>query len=105
MHTKLAELGIRRRGWTKEEYYRLADLGFFRGQRVEVIEGQLMVFSPQRTPHATAIACMTQVLPPLFAVGHHVRVQLPMDLGQTTEPEPDVAVVIGDPRAYSQQHP
>ncbi|MDQ3064450.1 MAG: hypothetical protein M3R14_16535, partial [Acidobacteriota bacterium] len=29
--------------WNKDEYYRLADLGFFNGKRVELIEGEIFV--------------------------------------------------------------
>ena len=29
--------------WNKDEYYRLSDLGFFNGKRVELIEGEIFV--------------------------------------------------------------
>jgi len=41
------------------------------------------------------------------AFGPHccVRCQLPLDLGQPTEPEPDVAVVVGGWRQFLAAHP
>ena len=35
MSTVQRRQGVRPRRWTKEEYYRLGELGFFDGQRVE----------------------------------------------------------------------
>ena len=37
--------------WTREEYYRIAELGLFRGQRAELIDGEIMVLSPQGPSH------------------------------------------------------
>jgi Uma2 family endonuclease len=104
MRTKTRS-ATRPRRWTKKEYYRLGELGFFHGQRVELIEGRLMVQSPQKSLHACAIDLLTEILPPLLPSGHRFRVQLPIDLGQTTEPEPDIAVVQGTRRQYRAAHP
>jgi Uma2 family endonuclease len=97
--------GVRPRRWTKEEYYRLGELGFFRGQRVELIEGRLMVHSPQKFLHSEVVDAVDDVLGRLFGTGYLVRCQLPIDLGQTLEPEPDVAVVGGTRWQYLHAHP
>jgi Uma2 family endonuclease len=97
--------GVRGRRWTKREYYRLGELGFFDGQRVELIEGRLMVHSPQNSLHATTVHQVTDLLRAAFVTGHLVRSQFPLDLGQTTEPEPDVAVVVGSLQQYRDAHP
>jgi Uma2 family endonuclease len=91
--------------WTKEEYYRLGELGFFRGRRVELIGGMLMVLSPQGAPHGAVLAHVARILEQVFASGCHVRWQLPLDLGATSEPEPDIAVVVGQPLDYLNGHP
>src|SRR5687768_16534816 len=104
MHTRLRSAGVHRRGWTKKEYYRLGELGFFHGQRVELIEGQLMVFSPQNALHANTVLRVSSLLQGVFQTGHHVRPQVPLDLGQTTEPEPDIAVVAGTLDQVGQTH-
>jgi Uma2 family endonuclease len=93
------------RRWTKAEYYRLGELGFFHGQRVELIEGRLMVQSPQKSLHACAVSLIDKLLQPLLPDGTILRVQLPLDIGQTTEPEPDFAVVVGTGRQYKAAHP
>jgi Uma2 family endonuclease len=96
---------VRSRHWSKREYHRLGELGFFRGQRVELIEGRLMVHSPQNPPHSAGVDRVAEVLRGVFTSGYWVRMQLPLDLGQTTEPEPDISVVLGSRDQYAQQHP
>ena len=39
------------RKWTKDEYYQMADLGWFRDQRAELEEGEIVVLSPQKIAH------------------------------------------------------
>lgn len=97
--------GVAGRRWTKTEYYRLADLGFFHGQRVELLEGEIVVLSPQKAPHWSAVERTRVCLERAFGAGFLVRMQGPIDLGQTSEPEPDVAVVVGSVADYQAHHP
>lgn len=92
--------------WTREEYYQLAEKGFFPpGKRVELIDGVIYEMSPQKSPHATGISLVLDALRAAFPQGHHVRVQLPLALSDDSEPEPDLAVVSGTPRDYAKDHP
>jgi Uma2 family endonuclease len=91
------------RRWTREEYYRLGELGFFHGQRVELIEGEIMVLSPQNWPHTLTVARVGRALERILGAGFWVRMQFPLNLG-TTDPEPDVSVVAGRLEDYS-DHP
>jgi Uma2 family endonuclease len=93
------------RTWTKEEYYRLGELGFFRGQRVELIGGTILVLDRQSPPHATVLSLVAQRLAGIFGSQTSVRQQGPLDLEATTEPEPDVAVVLGARRQHLHAHP
>ncbi len=97
--------GIQRRKFSKAEYYRMAEMGFFNGQRVELIDGEVILMSPQEAGHATAVELVVRVLERAFGEGYHVRDQKPLDLGEGQEPEPDAAVVVGSPRDYAQAHP
>jgi hypothetical protein len=47
-----SELEPRPRLWTREEYDRLGELGFFQGQRAELIDGEIMVLSPRGPSHS-----------------------------------------------------
>jgi Uma2 family endonuclease len=94
-----------KRRWTREEFHRMADLGLFEGQRAELIEGEIMVLSPQKPEHFTTTDRVTDLLRLHFGSGYHVRMQGPIDFGPHSEPEPDVAVVRGRREDYGTQHP
>lgn len=91
--------------WTREEYYRMGELGFFHGQRVELLEGEIVVLSPQKAEHYSTSFRIMELLRVAFATGHHVRLQGPIDFGQHSEPEPGLAVVVGDWSQYATHHP
>jgi Uma2 family endonuclease len=92
--------------FTRKEYYPLGDNHFFRGQRVQLIGGVILQeVSPMNPPHAVAVRLATKAAESIFTAGYDVRVQLPIDLGLISEPEPDAAVVTGSPRDYLIDHP
>ncbi len=94
----------RTKRWTRKEYYRLFDLGFFEGKRVELIEGEILEMPAMSSPHAVALGLTHEALRMAFGAGYWIRDQAPLHLGPRSEPEPDVAVVAGEPRDY-QHHP
>jgi Uma2 family endonuclease len=91
--------------WTRKEYYQLAELGFFEGKRVELIEGEIVEMSPMKQAHATAVRLIIDVLRKIFIKGYVIDSQLPLSFNGINEPEPDVAVVKGEVRDFSQSHP
>ncbi|MGH7171892.1 MAG: Uma2 family endonuclease [Gemmataceae bacterium] len=91
------------RRWTREEYYQMGDLGLFHGQRVELIEGEIMVLSPQNWPHTSTVDRVGEALRRVLGTGFWVRMQFPLNLS-TSDPEPDVSVVAGRFEDYS-DHP
>src|SRR5438477_12092996 len=94
------------RKWTREEYYRMGDLGFFQDQRVELIDGESIEMAPQNNPHAIAIGLVVDAVSAAFGKGFWIRSQMPLFLGPQSEPEPDVAIVPGSPRDYvGKDHP
>src|SRR5665213_1560406 len=93
------------RRWTKAEYYQLGELGFFHGQRVELIEGRLVVQSPQGTLHTCGVEAVARAMDALFGPTYFVRRQYPLDLGLNSEPEPDVSVVAGQYQQFRNAHP
>jgi len=96
----------RERRWTRREYDRLIELGVLHeDEPIERLAGQLVVAEPQNTPQARAIELATDALRVVFGAGPRVRVQLPLALGDDSEPEPDVAVGPGTPRAPEDHHP
>jgi Uma2 family endonuclease len=102
----MGQIGIRTRRWTRGEYDRAIEAGIFHeDERLELIAGRLIVAEPQNSPHATGIELAVDTLRAAFGSGWRVRVQLPLALGEWSEPEPDLAVVPGRARDYRDAHP
>ncbi len=91
--------------WTTDEYYKLADLGFFDGRRVELIEGEIIEMTPMNKPHATAVRKVIYVLREIFTEGYLIDSQLPMGFSKINEPEPDIAIVKGKIEDFAKSHP
>jgi Uma2 family endonuclease len=102
----MAAYEIKTRRWTRAEYDRLIELGFFQpNEPIELIGGQLMVAEPQGAAHYTAIQRTARALEAAFGSGWVVRTQGPIRLDDESEPEPDVAVVSGTAEDYRNEHP
>jgi Uma2 family endonuclease len=97
---------IEMRRWTREEYDRLVATGMFApGERVELVAGEILQMTPQGSIHATVIQLLQEELRKAFGPAFSIRPQLPIALAPDSEPEPDLAVVPGNPLAYWDAHP
>jgi Uma2 family endonuclease len=74
-------------------------------ERVELLEGDLFLVSPQGPRHSAHVTELNQRLASAYTGKAHVRVQMPLDLRPYNLPEPDLAVVRGSPRDYRDSHP
>lgn len=92
-----------RRRWTRAEYYRLGELGFFEGLKSELIDGEFVAMSPKGWPHVLACGLLAEVLSGVLPKGHFLHQQNPL-LVLGSEPEPDLAVVPGSLRDFK-DHP
>lgn len=95
----------RTKTWTREEYHRTATAGLFVGDRVELIRGEILMMSPMKPQHAVAVQLVAAALHNAVSSSYSVRVQLPIAIEEDSEPEPDVAVVLGQPRDFISSHP
>lgn len=94
------------RRWTRAEYARLIALGVFQpGERLELLDGMLVVREPQGSRHAAAIRRVLATLHRALGDAWQIDSQLPIALDDDSEPEPDVAVVPRAPDAYRDAHP
>jgi Uma2 family endonuclease len=91
--------------WTREEYYRLAEQGWFQNQRVELIDGEIYLLSPQSPQHFSSIERVRKLLEKVFGEAYWIRSQGPLLHGDYSEPEPDIAVVRGSIDDHDAQHP
>jgi Uma2 family endonuclease len=91
--------------FTRDEYYRMAEAGLFRDERVELLDGEIITMSPKLTPHAFAVNQLMYELIAKLGSTAVVRVQDPIVLNNWSEPEPDIAVCVPIPDRYKRAHP
>ena len=91
---------VQPRRWTRDEYYQLADHGYFQEQRVELIDGEIIQMPAQKDVHAIVVGLANRAMNGIFGANYWVREQLPLSLPHDSEPEPDISVVSGTPRDY-----
>jgi Uma2 family endonuclease len=93
--------------WSVADYERIVALGGFApDKRIELIEGEITEAMPQKPAHRLTLSL---ILP--IALGwcskeslYHVLCQAPIKLAQSM-PEPDIAIIMGHPRDFSDTHP
>jgi Uma2 family endonuclease len=90
--------------WTVAQFHRLGDLGLFEGTGAMLIHGEILENGPMNPPHRIALELTNEAIRRVFGRGWRICIQMPLVLGMTTDPQPDVAVIAGDPRAMS-SHP
>src|SRR5207248_4625403 len=90
---------IRLRKWTREEYWRLYELGFFTDQRVELLDGVIIQMASQYNFHAAGVSLTFNALNVIFGPGSGfwVRTQATLDLSPWSQPDPDLSVLRGTP--------
>jgi len=94
----------KKRRFTREEYYKMAEMSMFDGQRVELIDGEVIQTAPQMERHVVAIAKVARALERAISDKYWIRQQAPISVDESSEPEPDIAVVPGAPGDY-REHP
>jgi Uma2 family endonuclease len=94
------------RRFTVGEYYKMAEAGVLReNERVELIEGEIIVMSPQGPKHASSSSRATEWFILNFTGRFAVRAQMPIHLDDSSEPEPDIVLALPDENYYSDHHP
>jgi Uma2 family endonuclease len=83
----------RTKRWTREEFYLLAEQGYFRGKRVQLIDAEIIEMAPQGHPHSKMISYLTHWAVAAFGSDHLVRIQMPLNANAYSDPEPDIAII------------
>src|SRR5207247_9830386 len=92
---------VQTRRFTRAEYDRLIDQGFFEeDERIELLDGLLVVKEPQGSEHSAAVSGVGAALQRAFGPRYHVRVGARVALDDPSEPGPDLAVVCVRPFAH-----
>jgi Uma2 family endonuclease len=92
--------------WTRAEYEHIVDVGGFSpGARLELLDGEIIDMSPQKSLHASTADLIEAVLRACCPDDAYVRSQKPLALDDLSEPEPDIAIVPGTAHDYRHHHP
>lgn len=92
--------------WTRERYDQAVAAGVFTpDDKVELLEGQIVPVMSQNPPHSVATVLIAEALRSVFPTEAFVQSQAPIALSDRSEPEPDAAVIKGNPRDYRSDHP
>lgn len=78
---------------------------FSSGDRVELIEGEIIEMPPIGSPHAGTTAYLHSTLSLVFGKRAHVRAQSPVLLPPHSEPQPDLAILRHRADFYRSAHP
>ena len=81
------------RKFTVDEYFKMVEAGILQPkERVELIEGEILVIPPMEYPHSSGIMRHNRVLGRLAVERFAILVQAPLPLGGNSAPEPDRAL-------------
>ena len=85
--------GPRKRLISAHDYMRMAEIGLFEGQRVELIDGDIIAMPPMSEAHAQSVDNIHEELGEPFRGTFKIRGQNLFNAGEHGRPEPDIAVV------------
>ena len=99
-------ISIARKQFSVDQYSRMAEAGILApGDRVELIEGEIVDMSPMGSLHAACVDRLTQRFVLAFVKAVVVRVQSPVRLSDFSEPEPDFSILKPREDFYCGGHP
>jgi Uma2 family endonuclease len=91
---------------TVEHFYRMAEVGVFaEDERVELIDGEIIDVPPMGHPHAGVLDYLAKLLIRTVEPRAIVRQQLPLRLGEYSEPLPDIVIAKAREDLYMRGHP
>jgi Uma2 family endonuclease len=96
---------VRSYHWTREQFYQMGEAGLFQGQQVELIEGEILLMPAMGPLHRGMVTIIGDLLRTLFGDSYFVSSQGPFEAGRQSDPEPDIAIIRGNPRDYLLIHP
>lgn len=97
---------LSRRRFTVSEYHHMAEAGILtEDDRLELLDGEIVEMTPIGRRHAACVDRLTELFVHTFVDVALTRVQGPVQLGERTEPLPDVALLRRRPDFYASGHP
>ena len=95
-----------KRKFTVAEYYRMGEVGILRPEeRVELIDGEIIVMPPIGPNHAWSVDLDIPLFSRYAGGRFLIRIQNPIHLDDGSEPEPDISLLRLRPQGYGSAHP
>jgi Uma2 family endonuclease len=92
--------------FTVEEYHRMAEAGIFtEDDRVELVEGEVLEMAAIGRRHAGIVNRLTRIFSRGLGDRAVITVQNPVELGDRSEPEPDLSIARPRSDFYGESHP
>jgi Uma2 family endonuclease len=88
---------------TVDEFERIADS--LDDDRVELIDGYIVGRVEMKPSHVLVTELLRRAIEPMLPSDRFVREDKPIRIPDVNEPRPDIAIVHGDVRVYSNHHP
>ena len=97
---------LRRHRLTVAEYYRMAETGVLAPDaRVELIDGEIVDMAPIGSRHGSTVKRLLYLLTEGVGAEAIVAVQDPVRLGDRSEPQPDLMLLVPREDFYASAHP
>ncbi|MEZ4990549.1 MAG: Uma2 family endonuclease [Saprospiraceae bacterium] len=103
--TKLPNIELSYHEWTVADYHKLAELGILSEKRVELLSGEIINMSPVGKLHAAHVKHLAKLFWKIVGEKMIISVQDPIVVDDSSEPEPDVAILNWDERSYADRLP
>ncbi len=87
------------------EYHKMAEVGILEEKGIELIKGEIIKMSPIGTQHAACVKRLNQLLNQALDSSYIIGIQDPIQLGNLSEPEPDLTLLKPRDDFYQNQHP
>jgi Uma2 family endonuclease len=99
-------LQIVRHQFTVKQFHQMAESGILsENERVELIRGEMIDMSPIGRRHAGCVNRLVNLLIQLLGKRIILAPQNPVKLNETSEPQPDIALLKPRPDFYRNSHP
>jgi hypothetical protein len=88
------------------EYQRFPEMGLLASSdRVELIEGVVVPMSPISVQHSFAVMMLEELLRAALEPRFKVRAEASVQLGEYSQPQPDISVIRRPLEIYAERHP
>jgi len=85
---------LQTRKFTVEQFHKMAEIGvILADERVELIRGEIMQMEAIGVKHAGCVCYLTNILNQKLGGCVLVNVQNPIEFGDTSQPQPDIALL------------